>query len=247
MTFTERGESSPTASNSAALTEFRRRLLDQWLPAYCNDPRRRYPLEGFSEASVSMSSRDAQDFLRAIDYKVVTVDSGGRFRMPQSKTHEVIFWEHSTHVSPRPITLWLEPVITIAAVARLHLDFGWPIQLLGIQSEDWAFDFTAFKPTDLKSEYIAGEVKGTSRQLERLLTNLHKCCAEGDLECSAPKARKNAHRKMLGLKRCHAPVFWALGPDREGYVFEVSYSSSGTIQLIGTGEQILRFPGANTV
>ena len=51
------------------------------------------------------------------------------------------------------------------------------------------------------------------------LSDLHKCCAEGDQECSAPKARKNAQRKMLGLKRCHAPVFWALGPDREGYVF----------------------------
>jgi hypothetical protein len=90
-----------------------------------------------------VSSRDAQDFLRAIDHKVVTVESGGRFRVPQSKSHEVIFWEHSTLVSPRPKTLRLESIITIAAVARLHLDFGWPIESLGMQSEDWAFDFTA--------------------------------------------------------------------------------------------------------
>ena len=134
--------------------EFWRRLNEEWLPAFCNDPNRCYSTEAFNVGSKIVTELDARDFLRAMDHKVVSFDSGGRFRMPQSKTHEVIFWEHSTLVTPRPITLWLEPVITIAAVARLHLDYGWPIECLGMQSEDSAFDVTAFKSDDLKNEYI---------------------------------------------------------------------------------------------
>lgn len=224
-----------------AQQEFWHRLREEWLPAYCNDPKRRYATEGFDAGSKTVSEQDARDFLRAIDQKVVSVDSGGRFRMPQSKTHEVIFWEHSALISPRPITLWLEPVITIAAVARLHLDYGWPVDCLGMQSADSAFDVMAFKPDDLKNEHIAGEVKDSAKQLDRLLAHMNQCCAEGDSECSASKTRKNAHRKMAGLKRCRAPIFWAIGPGGDSRVFEVSYRDDGRIGLTRTAEESLRF------
>jgi hypothetical protein len=224
-----------------ARQEFWRRLREEWLPAYCNDPKRRYAIEGFDAGSKTVSEQDARDFLRAIDQKVVSVDSGGRFRMPQSKTHEVLFWEHSTLISPRPITLWLEPIITIAAVSRLHLDFGWPIDCLGMQSADSAFDLTSFKPPDFENEYIAGEVKDSAKQLDRLLAHMNQCCAEGDSECSAPKTRKNAHRKVVGLKRCRAPIFWAIGPGGDGRVFEVAYGDDGRIVLSQSLKENLHF------
>ncbi len=220
--------------------EFRRRL-EEWLLAYCNDPKRRYAPEGFSIGSKTVTDLDARDFLRAIDRKVVSFDAGGRFWMPQSKTHEVLFWEHSTLINPRPITLWLEPIITIAAVARRHLDYGWPAECLGMQSEDSAFDITAFKPGLFKNEYIAGEIKDSSKQLDRLLAHMNQCCAEGDVRCSAPGARKNAHRKVTGLRRCGAPLFWALGPGGDSKVFDVSYSDGGVISLNQTSEEKLRF------
>ena len=62
--------------------EFWRRLKEEWLPAYCNDPKRRYAIEGFTAGSKTVSEQDARDFLRAIDQNVVSVDTGGRFRMP---------------------------------------------------------------------------------------------------------------------------------------------------------------------
>jgi hypothetical protein len=224
-----------------AQQEFWRRLGEEWLPAYCNDPKRQYATEGFRAGSKTVSEQDARDFLRAIDQKVVSVDSGGRFRMPQSKAHEVIFWEHSTAISPRPVTLWLEPVITIAAVARLHLDYGWPVEYLGMQSADSAFDLMAFKPPNFDNEYIAGEVKDSAAQLDRLLAHMNQCCAKDDPECSARKTRKNAHRKVAGLKRCRAPVFWALGPDCDSRVFEVAYGDDGRIALHPSPEENLRF------
>jgi hypothetical protein len=221
--------------------EFWRRLKEDWLPAYCNDPKRRYETEGFSAGSKTVSEPDARDFLQATDHNVVSVDGGGRFRMPQSKTHEVIFWEHSTVITPRPITLWLEPIITIAAVARLHFDYGWPVECLGMQSKDSAFDLMAFKPPDFENEHIAGEVKDCAKQLDRLLARMNQCCAEGDSECSAPKARMNAHRKVAGLKRCRAPIFWAVGPGGDSRVFQVSYRNDGSIALRQTAQKILRF------
>lgn len=229
-----------------AQQEFWGRLKEEWLPAYCNDPKRRYAIEGFNAGSKTVSEQDARDFLRAINQKVVSVDSGGRFRAPQSKTHEVLFWEQSTLTKPRPITLWLEPIITIAAVARLHLDYGWPIDCLGMQSEDSAFDVTAFRPDDLKNEYIAGEVKDSATQLDRLLAHMNHCCAEGDSECSAPKTRKNAHRKIAGLKRCRAPIFWAIGPNGGSRLFDVMYRDDGKITLNRTEEAKLFFSGAGS-
>lgn len=221
--------------------EFWRRLRSEWLPAYCNDPGRCYALDGFRADAKQVTNIDARDFLRALDHNVVSVDSGGRFRMPQSKTHEVLFWEHSTLISPRPITLWLEPIITIAAVARLHLDFGWPVEVLGMQSQDSAFDLMAFEPDDLKNEHIAGEVKDRATQLDRLLARMNQCCTEGYSECSAPKTRKNAHRKVVGLKRCRAPIFWAIGPGGDSRVFDVKYDDSGVIKLSKASEERLRF------
>jgi hypothetical protein len=221
--------------------EFWRRLKEEWLPAYCNDPARRYDIAGFRPDAKQVTDIDARDFLRALDQNVVSVDNGGRFRMPRSNVNEVIFWEHSALTTPRPITLWLEPVITIAAVARLHLDCGWPTECLGMQSEDSAFDVTAFKPHDLKNEYIAGEIKDSTKRLDKLLTHIKWCCAEGDSKCSAPNIRKNAHRKMVGLKRCRAPIFWALGPGGDSRVFDVLYNKDDTIDLMATDEEKLRF------
>jgi hypothetical protein len=222
--------------------EFWHRLKQEWLPAYCNDPARNYDIAGFRTDAKRVTDVDARDFMRALDHKVVTVDSGGRFRMPRSSVNEVIFWEHPAKVSPRPISLWIEPVITIAAIARLHLDYGWPVECLGMQSVDWAFDFMAFKVDNLEHEFIAGEVKTTTRELDRFLAGLHECCAAGDHDCAnANPARKNAHKKWLGLKRSRAQILWALGPDGQNKVFDVLSNKDRTIRLNPATEQRIRF------
>ncbi len=224
------------------LADFSRRLMEDWLPAYCNDPKRNYSTDGFKQDSIKVSAQDARDFMRAIDTKIVTDVGGGRFSMPQSKAVEVIFWEGSKATTPRPITLWLEPVITIAAMARLHLDYGWPIDCLGMQSEKWSFDFISFKPHDLQNEHIAGEVKKSSKEIDDLLANLQKSCADCDLDFStASPARINAHKKWLGLRRCRAPLFWALGPDGDSRLFEVTYTSEDEIRLNRTSDNQLYF------
>lgn len=223
--------------------EFWHRLTEDWLPAYCHDPARRYDPAGFRTVAKQVTNIDARDFLRAVDHNVVTVDSGGRFRMPRSSVNEVIFWEHPAKITPRPISLWIEPIVTIAAVARLHLDYGWPRECLGMQSINWEFDVTAFAPSDPMNEHIAGEAKATSKELDKFLAYLEQCCAAGEHKCDEEKpARKNAHKKWLGLKRCRAPIFWAIGPGGDSRVFDVSFRDNGTVVLISAEQTMLRFP-----
>jgi hypothetical protein len=116
-----------------ALELFNHRVTSEWLPAFCKDKKRNYDFAGFVAKPNELSDQDSKEFMRAMDEKIVSVDSGGRFTMPQSKATEVNFWEHDRSISPRPISLWIEPVVTISANARLH--FGWPLASLGMQPD----------------------------------------------------------------------------------------------------------------
>ena len=221
-------------------SEFWRRVSIEWLPAFCNA--RGYDPQGFKRQAKTVSDVDAENFLRAIDHNVVSVDTGARFRMPQSKACEHIFWEHPARTVPRAITLWIEPIVTIAAVGRLHLDYGWPRECLGMQSVKWEFDITAFKPRDLTNEYIVGEVKAKGRELDKFLANLEHCCTAGAHEVETNAAQANAHKKWRGLMRSRAPVFWAVGPGGDSRVFNVIYRDDGCIALIPTSHQDLLYP-----
>jgi hypothetical protein len=214
------------------LTVFAERLSHEWLPTYCDDPKRRYSIAGYKVRSNKVTSQDAQDFLRALDNGVVADSGGGRYRMPQSKANEVIFWEGSRTKIPRPVTLWMEPVITIASIARLHLDYGWPKRCLGMQSTKWEFDLMAFLPQDLEAEHIAGEVKKSVRELDCLIANLLDLCEDGKVDANMlPRSHVNAYKKYKGLLRSRAPLFWAIGPGNISHLFEVSYPSEQLVSL----------------
>ena len=98
----------------ANLQEFTRRLHTEWLPVYCADAKRQYDAAGFKPESVTVTPEDARDFMRALDTGLVWDLGGCRFRAHRSACFQLILWEGSKAKTPRPITLWLEPVITFA-------------------------------------------------------------------------------------------------------------------------------------
>jgi hypothetical protein len=117
--------------------------------------------------------------------------------------------------------LWAEPIITVAVLARLHFDLGWPRHLIGTQSPDWAFDVTAYQTSDLDNEHIACEVKKSdseSKQLVAFMTDLGRNQASDDHRGS----KLNAYRKVQSLRLRRAPLFWAVGPN-VSHVFRVAY------------------------
>lgn len=232
-------------TDDEVLIEFKNRLTTEWLPTFCDDPRRKYACDGFRHNSIRVAPDDARDFLRALDLGIVTDSGGGRLRAPRTNAFEQIFWTWTNAVSPKPITLWLEPIITIAAVARLHLRYGWPKECLGTQSKkNWAFDLFAVKPGTGDNEYIAAEVKKTAKELDQLVTFMRLSCTEGDADITGiPKSRRNAHKKWIGLRDCRAPIFWAVGPGGISHVYRVTYSADGPIDLEETkDDRVLQFP-----
>src|SRR5712664_1953376 len=56
-------------------------------------------------------------------------------------------------VATGKVTIWVEPIITVAVLSRLHFKWGWPKELIGTQSQKWEFDVTAYRASDLSNEY----------------------------------------------------------------------------------------------
>lgn len=221
--------------------EFMRRLNGEWLLAYCSDTKRQYSPAGFRIGKDALTEEDARDFLRALDHGVVTFGERQRLQMAHGMKSETLFWEGLRDVERRPISLWLESVITVAVGARLHLDYGWPVDSLGMQSKDAAFDVMAYHAPDFDNEYVAVEVKKTSREVDELLRNLTKCCAgEHDPSCLDCK-RKNAHRKWVALQARKPPLFWAVGPHPNARLFEVIAAADGSIRLEAAPQERLQF------
>lgn len=199
-----------------------RRLLAKWLPDYCADPKRGYAKEGFPAGETALTEEDARDFLRALNSDVAGFGERQFVKVGQRVSSETLFSEGRKMHSPRRPTLWLETVITVAAAARLHLDYGWPIDLLGMQSKDNAFDLMTFRAPDFTNEDIACEVKKATREVDVLLRNLALCCAgDHDESCLDAGKRRNAHKKWVALHARKPRLFWAVGPFPDSRVFEV--------------------------
>lgn len=207
----------------ATLEHFRRRILSQWLPAFCNDPKRQLPTDGFVETSIKVSATDASNFMRALDNNVVHDQGGGRYRCARSSVAEQIIWEGRRDTTPRKLTLWLEPIITIATMARLHLDYGWPTAYLGMQSRQWAFDFEVFPQPDATEATIAGEVKKHQRELDRMIGLMMQFAANGVTAEPTKAVARNAFRKWQALRDGKTPYFCAVADDGYTQLFSVEY------------------------
>jgi hypothetical protein len=101
---------------------FKERILSDLVPTFCNDPARNYDLSGFKANFHDIHEADADAFLRGFDAGLTQLD-GNMYRAPRRCAREQLFWEGPKKTVPRPITIWAEPIITIATVSRLHFDF----------------------------------------------------------------------------------------------------------------------------
>lgn len=223
---------------SNILACFTKRLNEEWLPDFCSH--RNHSTQGFSSASIAkLTEHDAYWFMRTIDEKLVEIDRGC-FTVTRSAANEQIFWEGKRSCDPRPITLWIEPVITIGTVGRLHNEFGWPIDKLGMQSKTWAFDLVGYDVAG--NERLACEVKKDRREIDLMMAHIQEYSAIGklDTEPTNPKAR-NAYRKVKGIRRSWPTWFWALGPAGYGGVWRIDrISNTETFALVPSTETELR-------
>ena len=217
------------------LENFTNQLHAVWLPAFCSDEKRKFDPIGFRDASITLTEFDASNFLRAIENGLVRDTGGGRYKCQRSSAHEQIFWEGLKSVEPRPLTLWLEPIITVGTIARLGLDFGWSDDVLCMQSKDWAFDFVVYQSPTSPIEHIAGEVKTTALQCDNLIADLRIYGQTGaDEPLSNHTKHINSFKKWQSLLKGRANLLWVVGPSDYTHLFEVQYGPEKTANFLRT-------------
>lgn len=181
-------------TNRQSRDAFERLLFDFLIPEFCGDPIRRCDVSGFRKASIEVGKEDARYFLMAWEGGLIEHQGRGLCRASRSAASEQFFWEGRKASKRSSFTLWLEPVITISGLARLHFDYRWPKHLIGTQSSDWAFDLVTFLPSS-PNEIIAGEVKKARSEIDELIRLMQDFGQRtGATPPSSVKAR-NAYKK----------------------------------------------------
>jgi hypothetical protein len=221
---------------------FKDRVVRDLLPQFCNDPSRGWGCEGFKENWKNVTEKDAADFLLALDAGLIEHRGRGLYRAPKSHASEQFFSSGKTSTLPRPVTLWIEPIITVAVLARLHFRWGWPKELIGTQSQRWEFDVTAYRASDPSNEYVACEVKKTVAEQDELVELMQRFATDREAGAALKSlTEKNAFRKLKGLQARHAPIFWAVGPNDVNRVFRMSYTDGGAVIFKSASDDALTY------
>lgn len=221
---------------------FDRLITDRLIPEFCQNPKKPLAPESFKlETLTNVSECDARYFLMAINEALIEHQGCGHYRAPLSAADVQFFWEGRKAFQPQRFTLWIEPIITVAGLARLHLDHGWPKRFLGMEPAGWAFDLVAMYP-DSQTMFIACEVKKTAKEVEDLLALMRKFGLDPTADKPKTSKEDNAYKKVRGLRDHRPQLFWALGPNGLSEVFCLEYGAMGQIELMPTSEFALRFP-----
>ena len=224
---------------------FKDRILGDLLPTFCNHPSRGWGCEGFKEDWTNVSEKDAADFLQGLDAGLIEHQGRGQYRAPKSLANEQFFWSGKKSVLPRPVTLWIEPIITVAALSRLHFKWGWPKELLGTQSRKWEFDVTAYLASDPSNEYVACEVKKTVAEQDQMVELMQRFSTDRDMGDALKSSKEiNAFRKLKGLQARRASIFWALGPDGASKVYRMTYTDRGAVIFKSASDEALSYTSA---
>lgn len=220
--------------------EFERVLDNELIPQFCADPGRQCDKSRFRRESIRVAEIDARDFVRAWRGGLIKHQQRGLYRAPKSAASEQFFWTGPKLPVPRSFTLWLEPIITVASLARLHWDFGWPADLIGTQSSDWAFDLVGFR-SGSENEYLAGEVKKSAAEIDQLVEFMRQFGRDPSIGVPTSPKACNAYRKLAALRARRAPIFWAIGPGGISRPYRVEYAPEAMVNLVPADEDVLRF------
>jgi len=230
-----------------ATDAFGRLLYSRLIPEFCSDPSERFEPSLFRGKISSLMEDDARDFLRGWDGGILSHQGRGRYFLASGRIKEQFFWSGKRSFGSRSFTLWLEPIITVAAMARLHFDHGWPLSAIQSQSADWAFDVVAHLPA-AHHEHLAGEVKKSRNEVDDLILLMMRYGADPSLPLPERTGKpRNAYKKSAALRARRASIFWAIGPGGYGKVFRVFYQHDASFEFVPVGAEVLRCPGLDCV
>jgi hypothetical protein len=225
-------------SGGKAIARLNGLLQTHWLPNFVA----MHP--GAAAAAFTMpplSEGEAAGFLRALDAGVLEMVKGedgqetGLSRLIGYRAYycyPVLFRPVKTEPG---VQLWREWLTHASTAARLHLDFGYPRQVLAIEED--SFDIVVHGRHN--EPFIAVEVKKSDVELEGMLTRLLEL-SRTRFDPSCGEKLGNADKKYRGLLAMQPAIFYAVSPGKEA-VFDVSYSHDPATALFLHRESLPMF------
>lgn len=172
----------------------------------------------------AVSEHDAEWFLRAIEHRIAGRE-GKFFTAQKMAAREFILYPSGSNTAKnRPIKLSLEPVISIGSMTRLVLEFGWPIESLGMQSPGYAFDVVGYDPRE--EIKLLCEIK-YGNKVQKLTQYLINSTGQ-DLKLETDK---NFYKKLCAVHKFKPKIVWILGEAGNGAVLRAKYKE-GCASLI---------------
>jgi hypothetical protein len=185
---------------------------------------------------------DIEWFFRTLSFGVLTELPNGDFRAPRPGATERLYWHGSTKERPVLVSISIEPVISIGAIARLIDTLGWPAECLGLQTGKWGFDLTCYAPHS-DTVVMQCEVKTSERDVDRMCQYFEaRLNGTGSPDIAKPAQRKNWDAKLAELNSTRPEILWALGPGGYERVYRVERSDTlGELSLKNGAPDNLRF------
>ncbi len=225
-------------------------LIDVLSSEFCNNPKLGPGVAVFGGVGKKIAARDASDFVSGFKAGLVKPHKKGQYRAAQSCASEQFFWSGSKKKEPRSVTLWVEPIIAVAALWRLHSQYEWPVEHLGTQSKRWGFDVCTYErpspPTEPATSpmVIACEIKKTTKELDEMVMLMKKFISDPPPQDELKFSKEvNAFRKVEELRLLKPRYFWAVGPGGYNMTFRIAFHNDGAIVFADASGADLQFPG----
>lgn len=188
---------------------------------------------------------DAKHFRRAVECGLVEMDQNASSRTFTDQVTSTLSEMWPDHNYPIPVVRTVEHVIAVAALARLHLDFGWPKECLACHPLGSSFSITASILPKSNSVHIACCVRKSVDELARLVASMMIVGRGMPLPSKvASDERKTVQRWLQDFRRDFLPLFWAIGPAGEGSLYQIS-CLNGFLRLNKVADPLsqLTYPG----
>lgn len=209
--------------------EFRRRVVDDYFPAWCA-VRETRDASLFDPDWSFVPPGLARWFLIAANEGVIDVRDGCP-TLPDGSRNALF-------ENDRP-RLFREGFLEVAAVGMLVQRFGWSPSNLTFQSprpdataKPWAFDILGYAHGRVA---LAAEAKWKQRDATKLVRALQTCGARGSHSEAECDQVANHHRKYDGLVAYRPRALWVIGPDafagEPDLVFRVTTAVGGVAEL----------------
>lgn len=216
--------------------EFRLLVEDRLLSEYVNSPKKKFKKDGYVPDYRDFSRKDFEFFVQGMRAGLVYHnDDSGLYsttrKFKDKYEHRLGFFNAgSSSISPKPIHIAREAIVTIGMLWRLYNFYGWRDKtLLGVEcgkrfegDKAWPFDAAAHYNNNSDAEYIACEAKKDKKASNELIAKINSYHNKNIKISDLPEKEKPFFRKKYALVAGKVKYYLVCAPDEYSCLYNVN-------------------------